>query len=282
MKIISFSFHIGDFLGGTMHMSAEEIGIYTLLLIAHYQYGDSGLPLDENQLARIARVGVKKWRKISPNVISKFEKTESGFVSQRVVAELRRMNEKSSAGKANILKRWNSSHTAVSDSYNGGNTILNPITYNHLEEEKEKEKIDKKEKENFQSTAPPDGVAQATTESKNLKSISKAQNRGSRLPDDWLIPDPWLAEAQRLRPDVAPEKIKAEADIFKDYWIAQSGQKGVKNDWNATWRNWIRRADFRTKHGFNELAGSAKSHGDRYADTIRSGTIAALGLVTDH
>ena len=27
---------------------------------------------------------------------------------------------------------------------------------------------------------------------------------------------------------------------FKDYWIAQPGQKGVKLDWDATWRNWVR------------------------------------------
>ena len=27
---------------------------------------------------------------------------------------------------------------------------------------------------------------------------------------------------------------------FKDYWISQPGQKGVKLDWFATWRNWVR------------------------------------------
>ncbi|WP_207207357.1 hypothetical protein [Xylanimonas protaetiae] len=28
---------------------------------------------------------------------------------------------------------------------------------------------------------------------------------------------------------------------FIDYWRAQPGQKGVKLDWVATWRNWLRR-----------------------------------------
>jgi hypothetical protein len=28
---------------------------------------------------------------------------------------------------------------------------------------------------------------------------------------------------------------------FLDYWIAQPGQRGVKTDWPATWRNWVRR-----------------------------------------
>ena len=30
-------------------------------------------------------------------------------------------------------------------------------------------------------------------------------------------------------------------DTFRDYWRAQPGQKGVKTDWPATWRNWCRR-----------------------------------------
>lgn len=37
-------------------------------------------------------------------------------------------------------------------------------------------------------------------------------------------------------------KASAELDKFRDYWAAQPGQKGVKTDWPATWRNWVRRA----------------------------------------
>ena len=33
-----------------------------------------------------------------------------------------------------------------------------------------------------------------------------------------------------------------EHQIFGDYWRAQPGQKGVKLDWDATWRNWMRKA----------------------------------------
>lgn len=36
------------------------------------------------------------------------------------------------------------------------------------------------------------------------------------------------------------QEIEEEADQFRDYWIAQPGGKGVKLDWLATWRNWIR------------------------------------------
>lgn len=40
------------------------------------------------------------------------------------------------------------------------------------------------------------------------------------------------------RPDLSPESVAAE---FRDYWSAQPGQRGVKLDWEATWRNWVRR-----------------------------------------
>lgn len=35
---------------------------------------------------------------------------------------------------------------------------------------------------------------------------------------------------------------QAEHRQFVDHWKAQPGAKGVKVDWDATYRNWIRRA----------------------------------------
>jgi hypothetical protein len=46
--------------------------------------------------------------------------------------------------------------------------------------------------------------------------------------------DEW---AKQERPDL---DVRQVAEQFKDYWIAQAGQKGVKLDWDATWRNWVR------------------------------------------
>jgi hypothetical protein len=39
-------------------------------------------------------------------------------------------------------------------------------------------------------------------------------------------------------PDV---DVRAEHKVFVDYWIAQPGQKGVKTNWESTWKNWMRR-----------------------------------------
>lgn len=61
--------------------------------------------------------------------------------------------------------------------------------------------------------------------------------RATRLPEDWE-PDRVFATREGL----PPAEINLEADKFRDYWRALPGQKGVKADWPATWRNWVRRA----------------------------------------
>lgn len=73
-----------------------------------------------------------------------------------------------------------------------------------------------------------------------------SSKRGTRLEDDW-IPSPELID--QMRSECPGVNLEAEHRIFVDYWIAQPGQKGVKVDWEATWRNWMRRkqGDTRTR-----------------------------------
>jgi len=64
--------------------------------------------------------------------------------------------------------------------------------------------------------------------------------RGSRLPDDWVLPRAWSDWAQHERPGWAAEHVRRVGEKFGDYWRSQPGAKGRKSDWLATWRNWIR------------------------------------------
>lgn len=77
---------------------------------------------------------------------------------------------------------------------------------------------------------------------------SSAEKRGSRIPDDWLPSEPGQQYAASL--GMTPQEIRHERDKFYDFWIAKPGRDGRKLDWDATWRNWIRRSvDNRTNHG---------------------------------
>ena len=60
---------------------------------------------------------------------------------------------------------------------------------------------------------------------------------GKRLASDSCLTKEWEDFCVEQRPELNPTKT---FDQFKDYWIAQAGQKGVKLDWFATWRNWVR------------------------------------------
>ena len=68
-------------------------------------------------------------------------------------------------------------------------------------------------------------------------------HRGTRIdPTLCLTPDyrndaTNIAEAMSVTLDVS-----AVWDQFRDYWLAIPGRQGVKLDWQATWRNWVRRA----------------------------------------
>jgi hypothetical protein len=81
-------------------------------------------------------------------------------------------------------------------------------------------------------------VAIPETEGETETETKKEKNkRGSRLTQDWVLTNPMDQWAKQERPDL---DVRQVAEQFKDYWVAQAGQKGVKLDWDATWRNWIR------------------------------------------
>lgn len=63
------------------------------------------------------------------------------------------------------------------------------------------------------------------------------EQRGSRLASDWVLLKSWGDWATAARPDL---DIRRTAEDFKDYWRSVAGSKGVKLDWQATWRVWVR------------------------------------------
>lgn len=65
---------------------------------------------------------------------------------------------------------------------------------------------------------------------------SVRQSRATRLPSDWQ-PD---AELSHFAVLLGLDAVLVSA-TFRDYWHGAPGQKGVKADWPATWRNWCRR-----------------------------------------
>lgn len=65
--------------------------------------------------------------------------------------------------------------------------------------------------------------------------------RGTRLSADWRLPKAWGEWALTEHPTWDADHIRRVADTFRDFWQAKAGREAVKLDWEATWRNWVRR-----------------------------------------
>jgi hypothetical protein len=131
-----------------------------------------------------------------------FERTDDGWIHHRANAEILKAGDKSQKASESAKARWSKAKDA-----------------NALQAQSESN-----------ATHNTEHITQDT------KPKVKTQ-RGSRLPTDWTLPDVWKEWAEKERPDL---QIKTVADSFKDFWIAKPGAGGVKLDWGATWRNWVR------------------------------------------
>lgn len=65
-------------------------------------------------------------------------------------------------------------------------------------------------------------------------------NRGTRIPDPFLVTAEMVAWAREHAPNVDG---RLETAQFCDYWSAKAGRDAVKRDWVATWRAWMRKAE---------------------------------------
>jgi hypothetical protein len=108
-----------------------------------------------------------------------------------------------------------------------------------LDTDKEVNLLDAPQAAGDQSPSAP-----ATPENQECNSAdggqSPSRKRGTRLPEDWVLPKAWGEWALANRPGWGPEDVRLCADKFADYWRPKSGSGATKLDWLGTWRNWVR------------------------------------------
>ena len=91
--------YVSDFVGDTLQLSTEQIGAYMLMLMAMWNAGGT-LPDDEVKLSRVVRMSVKKWRAISADLLTFFERAGGEISHKRLTKELRKSLVKSEARAA--------------------------------------------------------------------------------------------------------------------------------------------------------------------------------------
>jgi hypothetical protein len=97
-----------------------------------------------------------------------------------------------------------------------------------------------------QAGASADGEAhpKLITETET-ETTPKGVSRATRIPEPFIVKTEMRAWAAKEVPSVDVDRATR---MFVDYWRAKSGRDATKADWEATWRNWLRR-DFDSKPG---------------------------------
>jgi len=203
-----YQHHIGDFIKDTSFLTNEEVGVYLKLIWIYY---DTEKPLPNNLFELSMKTGTRDNTEMLSGLLEMFftldvadNSWHHGRCNEVIEHYKQQLNTASKAGKASALKRAMSKHpTGVEQALN--------ISASDVQLTNNQEPI--------------------------TNNQIKDKQRGTRLAQDWVLTKSLGEWAQTERPDL---NIRQIAEQFKDYWIAQPGQKGVKLDWSATWRNWVR------------------------------------------
>jgi uncharacterized protein YdaU (DUF1376 family) len=218
-----------DFIHGTMMLTLEEKGAYSLCLDLIYDRGGP-IPDDARWLAGVCGVSLRKWNGIRERLISLGKiAVENGLLSN-------------SRADFEILSSNLSSRERAESGAKGGRKRA------------EKEATPKENSELAQAELKHDAQADKIRRDKSNGETNVSPRTGARLPDDWT--------PQSFGPDTIAGQIVAARghawaaralESFKNHWRSANGPNARKRDWQAAWANWIIEQDNRDGRRTNTL-----------------------------
>jgi uncharacterized protein YdaU (DUF1376 family) len=213
--------HIGDYAQATQHLSFVEDATY-IRMIRKYYADEKSLPAEIKAVQRLVGARTNEEKRAVETVLNEFFVLQAdGWHNSRCDKDLAAYHEKQEKAKRSAEARWSASITQCELDPDGM-----PM-----------------ECERIADAVPTQSEGNANQEPVNQEPVTskkKKQSLGApatRLPADWQPSDDDLQFCRTERPDLNPVAI---AYRFRDYWLAAPGLKGRKQDWPATWRNWVR------------------------------------------
>lgn len=207
--------HIGDFNNATRHLTRVERALYRELIELYY---DTEQPLPAGDIPWICKkvLACSEDEKAAVKaILDEFFKLKSDVFRHsrcdREIASYRAKQEAAvKAGRASAESRLNKKST----------TVKRPLSKRS-------------------TTVQPTNNQEPVTNNQEPKRVEAPQrSQGSRLPPGWFPSESLKAWAEKERPDLDAMRVIAS---FRDYWIAIPGGRGLKLDWEATFRNWVRK-----------------------------------------
>lgn len=221
MSLPFMPLYVGDYLADTGHLCAAEHGAY-LMLIMHY-WRQGGLPIDDRQLARIARMSDREWGKARSIIAAFFDADwKHTRIDQELEKAARKSESRSDAGhRGGVAKALKFKKADVANA-----TIL--PEQNHADVLASSSQPQSEDRSSHSSSAR---AATAPKPARISRPKVKTQIAEDAQPDE------------RQRADAA--EVGVAADLFRTEWRKFRDHHRSKGtafvDWHAAWRMWLGR-----------------------------------------
>lgn len=201
-KIPYIPLYIDDYEAATVHLTAEEDGIYFRLIRLCWRTPGCSIPNDPKWITRRMRVPLSDFdAKIKP-VIDEFFTIKRNRILQK------RLQSEFGKAKSNFEARSNAGKM-------GGR----PKSLKNNEKDK--------------SNALTKLKLSESNQNQNQNHIKNTKKRKSNLSEDWQ-PSTKLIASIAEKEHTTQEWVKGQIEPFKNYWL---GEGGTKIDWDRTFRN---------------------------------------------
>lgn len=113
--------------------------------------------------------------------------------------------------------------------------IVNYLYYRKLQNEAERREYHRQYWHKRKKTQQDSTHSTDSTDAEAKAEVKEKKKRATRIPSDFGM----TPEREKIAREENLDPYRTLKD-FTDHWLAAPGQKGVKADWDATWRKWCR------------------------------------------
>lgn len=247
--MITFNFHIGDFVKKTAHLTHEERGIYLSMLMKYYD-SEQPLPADIKQVCRLVCVrNADAMRQVSDLLEEFFVLTEHGWANKRVDEEIQKFRNKSAKARKSAQARWvEGSSNSLPDKNSKNNNDANAMR-THSDGNANHEPITNIKESSLnaheQISPPADNSGTPQPDNSGYNPVDNSHDHDAdnactgeqlRFDNQHLL----MARTTGLTSDYSDDEIQARFDLFRCY---KANAKTLRTyaEWLADWRTWCQR-----------------------------------------
>jgi uncharacterized protein YdaU (DUF1376 family) len=220
--------HIGDFIKDTANLNDHQMVTYLRMIWAYYTE-EKPLPDECESIAFAMRSDEKTVHLLLRHY---FDLQADGWHHKRCDRVLQDIYGKSEKARDAANKRWGKEKQKMPDQCDGNADAMQTHNANNADAsllDATQYPIPKEREGCVDEQASP-----APPPPEKKTKVSRAVS----LSSDWEPTQEMIDYCKAKRPELNPNVV---AENFRDYFLSAPGDKGLKKDWEATWRTWVRR-----------------------------------------